>query len=307
MNLDETVLRRLAFIKYMFHVAVEQSYAPEPLSSISVLTFHDAIELFLQLASECHDAGRSYVRFMEYWELISGKLPEDELKQKESMRRLNKARVNLKHHGTRPSRLDIEAFRASAINFFEDNTPIVFGIPFSEISLSDFVQPESARKNLKEAESLLAESDLELALEKAAVCFYQMLEDYEDRKPNRWGRSPLFFGRDMMFLDSFSMGIGHRDPFLPRKLGQFVDCVKESLESIQDAVKILALGIDYGKYSRFKWITPEVWGTYGGIKVEGNPPDGVSARDVKFCLDFIVEVAVKLSEYDYRTEQENTA
>jgi hypothetical protein len=307
MSLGQTVVRRLAFIKYMFSVAVEQSYAPEPLSSISILSFHDAIELFLQLSSECHDVGRSHVPFMEYWELISSKLPEGELKQKESMRRLNKARVSLKHHGTRPSRLDIEAFRASATNFFEDNTPIVFGMPFSEISLSDFVQPESARNNLKEAESLLAEGDLEPALEKAAVCFHQMLEDYEDRKRDRWGRSPFFFGRDMTFLSSLHMGIGHRDSLLPRDMGRFVDSVKESLESIQEAVKILALGIDYRKYSRFKWMTPHVDRTFGGIKVAGHPPDGVSSHDVKFCLDFIVEVAVRLSEFDYRIELQDAS
>lgn len=66
------------------------------------------------------------------------------------MRRLNRARVALKHHGTMPSKLDIEAFRGSTTNFFEDNTGIVFGIRFTDISLVDLVQCKDAKNNLKE-------------------------------------------------------------------------------------------------------------------------------------------------------------
>lgn len=98
-----TVIKRLAFIKYLYKLAVDQSKRPEPLCSASILTFHDAIELFLQLASEHLNVGKQQPSFMEYWDLISQKLSNQELTQKESMRRLNRARVALKHHGTLPS------------------------------------------------------------------------------------------------------------------------------------------------------------------------------------------------------------
>ncbi|HBX87013.1 MAG TPA: hypothetical protein DEG09_00170 [Marinilabiliaceae bacterium] len=95
-------MQRLAFIKYLYTVAVEQSKQPEPLSSSSILSFHNSIELFLQLASEYLDVGSKSPGFMDYWELLEPKLTEGGLTQKESMRRLNKARVALKHHGTLP-------------------------------------------------------------------------------------------------------------------------------------------------------------------------------------------------------------
>jgi len=137
-------VRRLAFIKYLYQVAVEQSQRLEPLCSTSILTFHDAIELFLQLASEYLDVGKGRPSFMEYWEILAStsKLPEGVLIQKESMRRLNKARVALNHHGILPSKLGIEAFRASVTNFFEENTPLIFDIKFSEISLIELVRYE---------------------------------------------------------------------------------------------------------------------------------------------------------------------
>lgn len=44
--------KRLSFIKYLFNLGVEQSHKPEPLCWASVLTFHDSVELFLQLSAE---------------------------------------------------------------------------------------------------------------------------------------------------------------------------------------------------------------------------------------------------------------
>jgi len=54
-----TIIKRLAFIKYLYKLAVDQSRRPEPLCSASILTFHDAVELFLQLASEHLDVGKT--------------------------------------------------------------------------------------------------------------------------------------------------------------------------------------------------------------------------------------------------------
>jgi len=81
-------------------------------------------ELFLQLAAEHLGARTPPDKFMDYWKLVEPKIPKGGPTQKLSMARLNKARVSLKHHGTLPSKLDIEAFRASTTSFFEERTPI---------------------------------------------------------------------------------------------------------------------------------------------------------------------------------------
>jgi hypothetical protein len=104
--MDPSDLKRLAFIKYLFTIALDQSYLPEPAGAAAILTFHDAIELFNQLACEYLDIdtigkGSKQINFIEYWDLISLKLSQP-LPQKESMNRLNKARVALKHHGNLP-------------------------------------------------------------------------------------------------------------------------------------------------------------------------------------------------------------
>lgn len=317
MSLDTITIRRLAFIKYIYQSGIQQSEMPEPLHGIAILTFHDAAELFLQLASEYLDAGAKQPNFLDYWEVLSKKLPPGtHLHHKEAMRRLNKARVALKHHGTLPSKLDVEAFRGTITNFFEDNTPLIFGIPFAGISLIDFVQPDEAREHLKEAEILLNDGKLPEALDKVALAFQKMLDDYEVRKLDRFHRSPFFFGEDLTFYNSFFMGIGRSTyfnneryhPEYEHELAEFIDRVQESLEAIREAIKILAMGIDYRRYSRFRFYTPRVTRVLSGEYVvsRSHAQEEANAEDVRFCIDFVVETAIKLHEFDYSLSDADT-
>ena len=301
------IVKRLAFIKYLYKLAVDQSRKPEPLCSASILTFHDAIELFLQLASEHLDVGKQQPSFIEYWDLISQKLPDQELTQKESMRRLNKARVALKHHGTLPSKLDIEAFRASATNFFEENTRIVFDIDFSDITLIELIQCEDVKDSLKDAEKCLKENKIEESLDKVALAFAQLIDDYESRKTGRYGRSPFFFGESMTFLNSLYMGIDKATgSVFERRLAEFIDKVKKSIERLQEAVKFLSLGIDYRRYVKFRLLTPYIFraldGTYHIHRVQWGSKGKPTTEDVQFCIDFVIESAVTLQEFDFSVE-----
>ena len=305
MALDHNSMRRLAFVRYLYQLGVGQSRASAPLNSASVLTLHDAVELFLQLASEHLNVGAGQPSFMEYWGILNKKLDERELAQQESMRRLNKARVALKHHGTLPSDLDIEAFRGSVTSFFEDNTPLVFGLQLDDVSLIEFVNPESARELLREANRLVDDGNTLDAMDKVAMSFGDMIQDYEDRKRDRFGGSPFFFGKDLTFQSSFFMGTDKID----RKLSHFVDRVKESLEAQQNAIKMLALGIDYRKYSRFKRLTPILFKTVGGAVIQRRrgQETGIGLEDARFCVDFVIESALALSEFDYSVDPEPRA
>jgi len=303
--LDESVTKRLAFIKYMYKVAVELSERPEPLCSASILTFHDAIELFLQLASERLDVSKKDISFMAYWDLLSPKLPNSGLTQKESMRKLNDARKSLKHYGTSSSKLAIEAFRASATNFFEENTPLVFGVVFSDISLIELVQCIDAKNNLKEAEKHLKENKIEDALDKVARAFAQLIDDYESRKPGRFfsGESTTFLGTS---LSSSLKGLYSSKS--ERELAKFIDNVKESIESLQEAVKIISLGIDHRRYVKFRLLTPYIRKysdeTYHIIPKGQRGSMGIpTVEDVQFCIDFVIESAVTIQEFDFSVEE----
>jgi hypothetical protein len=305
MTLDKIGVSRLAFIRFLFNLAVEQSKRPEPLSSASILAFHDAIEL----ESEYWNVGKRDIEFMEYWDLLGKKLSPNELSQKESMRRLSKARGELKHHGILVSKLDIEGFRVNGTNFFEENTRIVFGIEIYDVSLTELVQYEKAKDYVRKAEEALKQDKREDALDNVAFAFDQLIREYESTKIGKFGRPIFYFGRDMTFMGSSSWdfsGLMVRNGFgFRNKMREFVDSVTESLEGLKSAVKILSLGIDYGRYMKFRLLTPVVY--LKGVKWEtlrdtwgskGIP----TVEDVQFCIDFVIESAISLQELDFSLE-----
>ena len=61
------------------------------------------------------------------------------LPQYAGMKRLNAARIALKHHSILPSRMALDEAVAVVRLFFEEATPTVFGVPFESISLFDFI------------------------------------------------------------------------------------------------------------------------------------------------------------------------
>ena len=295
----EVILRRLAFIKYLFTQAKNQSTLPDPLNASSVLMFHDAVELFLQLCAEELNVNTDNVSFMGYWEKLKPKLVElriEELTQKEGMRRLNKARVSLKHHGILPSKSDINDFKVLTESFLIENSKNIFNMDIKEASLIELISYTKTKENLLIAKNSFEEKKFSNAIKHLALAFEFLIHDYESSKQGRFGQSPFFFGRDMTFLGSSFMGLDRST-----KLSEFVDNVKESIESIQKAVKILSFGIDYRKYVKFSMLTPKPRWAIGStepiVSISNNAK--ISKEEFEFCFDFIIESALKLQEFDF--------
>jgi hypothetical protein len=291
-------MRRLAFIKAVYTSSVAQSYQPEPLSSMSILSFHDSVELFLQLSSEHIGVSKKErLAFLEYWRVISDKMKEGELLQKEAMSRLNKSRVALKHHGTLPSKLDLEAFRASATNFFEDNTQLIFNIPFSKISLIELVQPEEVKNFLAKASNFLEDNNIQKALREIALSFASLILSFESNKEASFFSSPFQHGKDLSHIDvdlPESLQSGDND------LRDYMYQITETVKALQDATKILTIGIDYRKYGRFKYFMPNVAMFPDKYYVTGTRgSEACTIEDARFCLNFVIETAILLNENNY--------
>lgn len=291
---------RLVLIKSLYKLALEQSNKAEPLNWFSILTFHDTVELFFELASEHLGVSASLkdLKFARYWDSVNTELKQkgkSELTQRISMEKLNNARVAFKHHGTSPSKATIEESRINVTNFLEENTSLVFGIKFSEISLIDLIQSEKSRISLNEAKRLLLDGKKEEAVDKIALAFEQLVDDYENSKRDFFGRSMFSFG-----------DVGHfsTDNENLQEVKEYSDEMKSSLEKLQKSVKILTLGLDYRKYVKFKFLTARaILKIPGGDheiqrmdrKSEGEPTD----EDIEYCIDFIIESAIVLKEFDF--------
>jgi hypothetical protein len=76
-------MQRLAFIRYLYSSAVEQSRQPEPVAALAVLSLHDAVELVLHLAAEHTNANLGKKpEFNEYFGVINAQLAPESLSQR---------------------------------------------------------------------------------------------------------------------------------------------------------------------------------------------------------------------------------
>ena len=63
----EIIIRRLAIIKYLHNIGVQQSMQVETVAGFSVLAFHDCAEMFLLLVAENKGDNCEKWSFMEFW------------------------------------------------------------------------------------------------------------------------------------------------------------------------------------------------------------------------------------------------
>src|SRR5215467_9772818 len=87
------------------------------------------------------------------------------------MKRLNQARVALKHHGQRPSHGQLITHLQNARAFIEDVCDKNFGTTLSEVSLIELIENEKVRDLLRDAQEAIGRNDLRDAFTKAALAF----------------------------------------------------------------------------------------------------------------------------------------
>lgn len=288
----EIIIKRLALIKQLYKIGVEQSKQVESIASFSLLSFHDSIEMFFLLIAEKENIKTDGLSFMDYW----NKFPN--LTLRESIRALKDRRVNIKHKGLLPSKSDIEISRINANDFFKQNTPIFFDIDFDEIALYTLIEDKNLRKYLEEAQKALDDKKYQIVIEKTSVAFNELLFIYEENKTNDY-ESPFHLGKDMRFSSSFTEEIRDKP-----KLVDFVKRTSDSLNKIQKRLKIISFGIDYKKYIKFDLLTPVVSKTLGGEYVlEMFGKKIWSKENCQYCIDFVTDCCLKLQEFNFDIQE----
>jgi hypothetical protein len=285
-------MKRLAFIRLIHQEAVDQSRRPEPMNKISVLAFHDAVEQFLILACE-HRRAAQPSEFMKYWNEM--KKVNISLVGKVGMDRLNRCRRDFKHAGTIPGNEQIEYARNDVASFFEENTPIVFGIPYSGIDMADLISQDEVRSMVKQAgEAQAAGNSIEamILLGRAFGGLFNMLAE------QGYPQSPFRFGGN---IGSPLSGSNLRSALngLPRgdRLADQLIKITDITQEMQTALQVMSIGIDYHRYHRFLQLTPRIEYTLGGRMTPMHGPGyAPTAEDFDYCQQFVIAAALRLGE-----------
>ena len=115
---DAQLLERLTLLRALYLEARQQSKRAFPLSALSLLSLHDAVEGFLHLTALHLDiALPSGERFMAYWDTFAKR--GIDIPQKGRMQQLNDDRVRFKHRGRLPHASEIPLLLDAAASLFE--------------------------------------------------------------------------------------------------------------------------------------------------------------------------------------------
>lgn len=278
----DSIIRRLTLIKYLFNQGVEQSIKPEPIRGFSILHFHDAAEMFLQFASEYNDTKKKGNGFRDYWNALP------QLTHKEPMSALNARRNSLKHQGHLPGKDDIIICKSTCEEFLVSNTKSVFGIDFAEISLANLLSFEKTKDYLKRAEKHLNNNEYMRSIEQSKYAFDELLVEYKSNK--------RAFG-----IDAFDISMGP----VHRAIGM-TSLTDQAVMDLKSVVKILALGIDFKKYTKFEFLTQKLDGRHLTIqgKILTESKDKLfNEANAQFCLNFTIESGLVLQDFDFELDE----
>lgn len=301
---NEIIIKRLAAIKYLFNLGVKQSKEVDSIAGYSLLSFHDSIEMFLLLVAEHNEVKTDNISFMGYWD----KFPN--LTLKESTRALKDRRVNIKHKGLFPSKLDVETSRVTATEFFEQNVGIQFGIDFSTISLIDLISYYDVRFHLEEAHKELEKKNFQESLEKAGIAFYELMHAYEEKKDIPFSGSIFSMGKKIHAkgrLRSYKFTRSN-EPYASKEVEDIFERMEETLEKMKEVLKINSLGINYKQYSVFNLLTPSITKLQNGeYHIYSNNNNftkiQMNRENCQFCIDFVLDSSLKLQEFDFDISQ----
>lgn len=200
--LNSSTVRRLAFIRFLYLQGLEQAGRPQPLAATALLSFHDAVEMFLLLAAEHLNVNLDRnTTFDGYWTQIAAQAGV-QLPSRNAMRRMNNSRVNFKHHGSIPSATDLDQFRGDVTTFFTDATQAVFAGDFTSIDMTDLITQQAALTRIRDAETHASQGDYVEALALLSEALDDLLDDYADRKRTSYSTTAFSFGPEHALTNS---------------------------------------------------------------------------------------------------------
>lgn len=292
---EEIRMRRLSFAKYLVSIGDLNSENVIPFSATSILNYHDAIEFLFDLILEDNGLSSNDFSFMKCFDKIN-EIIENSNKTPSSLRggleKLKDRRVNLKHKGYFPSESDIQEAKSLTLNLFNEFCDKIYSLDYEEINLIYLLNDSKTKDYLLKINE---NDDDEAIITNLSLAFEFLLRNHENTKKTSIKKSPYQFLRRKM-KSSRNLKLDNKDP-----MKNFVDDLNDNLLSLEKNLKILAFGINFNKYAKFRSIVPDVTWYLGSMEPEVNfkGDETINKNEMNFCLNFIIESALRLQQFDF--------
>jgi hypothetical protein len=307
---NQDILKRLAYIKFLFKVGVDQSKQPGVIAYTAILSIHDAIDWFMNLAcienkitetnklsaitaKDPKRKGKTNVYLTDYFTILPA------LKYEVEVNSINTLRNNLKHKFILPSQLAITESINSAKEFFEENTKIIFSLDFNGVSVIDLIGFEPIKILLKQAIVFQIKNEVENCISEISKAYYELWQidmdfirdkkqfSYIDIYGNPYLQIPQLEGKpELQILKGY--------------IDSLITTYNKNFQELNDSMKIFALGIDYRKYLKLKSFLPSTSikdknGNYQVTKPRN--VESITNEDLTFAIDFVINCALEIQRF----------
>jgi hypothetical protein len=290
----EILIRRLSIVKLLLRNANMLSQQNELTSFLSILSYHDAIDMYLNVAAEHQNS--TIKKEKMFMKDFLGLFPN--ILHEQSILKLNTNRNNIKHNSTTVGKIEVDSARIAANSFIVDNSKQLFGFEFNEVSLFELISYAEPKKLLIAAQAFLDANNFEDSMLNGIVAFDKLIKQYNANKNGIYKVPNFNFTKDV----TFRPGEFGRLEGTERHVKSTVEVIDENFKNISQALEILALGIDYRKYVKLKAISPYryFYNESNGI-ITYNTSHGKiwTIEDCNFIIDFVIESSLILQDVDY--------
>ena len=159
--MDIESVRRISLARYLYELGMSNLRTGNDLHLFAgVNLLQDAVEAFLVAVGEHVGAAiEPRTDFDKYFVKIDERRVPARLPFRLQLSRLNRIRVDSKHHGIQPAREECERLALSVREFFEEVTSDVFGAAFPTVSALDLLVEGEVKAALTEAKRALEQKD----------------------------------------------------------------------------------------------------------------------------------------------------
>lgn len=295
--LDETLLNKLALSKYLLIKGNQEALKPEPMSSVSILHYHDSLEILFLTVLEHNLIKKNNKSFIEYFNLINSHFKEkgnENIEEYElGLKKLKDNRVRIKHKAEVISKTQINELKFVARSIFEKICQIEFNLNFNNVSLIQYIENPKIKDLLNKAMISFESNKIESA-ENLILAFELLLKGYEEIKLDIYNKSPFYFGKDLSHFNMSEIGDSTVDIFI-----KFMNESGEAISYIQKAMKIVSFGLDYKKFIKFQLMLPKVLFFKDRSYEFFHSSYLITEEDLYFCIDFVFESYLILNNSGY--------
>ncbi len=282
----------LSLIRYQLDVGLEQVRSPAPLNALAINTLQDSVEAMICLVGEHLNAPlKNKADFAQIFDAVAATMtdPSNLMGHCAAMVALNTARVNFKHHGNAPTDATIRRHAANAQSFIEQLCQEIFSTSLGSISLLLFIPQDDVRASLERSGNQWAAGERFDALVSLRLAFDSLIRNFIQRKS--WYPGKSLFSTKPSFMPGRAA---------VQRLGSPFDKILEWLESLDDWVGNIAIGIDMRRYAFFTAHTPTVHYTMSGNHItQGKRDVQATDDDYERCYKFVIDTALSLNANDY--------